>query len=53
MEIKEKVHDEGEEKKKEWTKAIEGFLCSGRVRVQANLAENMCLVQTMEGACVH
>ena len=26
VEIKEKVHDEVEEKKKEWTKAIEGFL---------------------------
>ena len=44
VEIKEKVHDEVEEKK-EWRKAIEGFLCSGRVRVQANLTENKGLVQ--------
>ena len=52
VEIKEKVHDEVEEKM-EWKKAVEGFLCSGRVRVQANLTENMCLVQTMAGACAH
>ena len=49
-EIKENVHDEVEE---ELTTAIERFLSAVEVWEQANLTENMCLVQTMARACAH